>query len=164
MPWILALSYWFHLLATVIWLGGIVLLTLFAWPAWQRGSLAANQWWEIQRKFVPLANASWIALLLTGFYQMTNDANYDGFLTINSPWAAVILLKHIAFIGMVAVTIYMQAVLHPAMKRAAVLAQQKPQKAAQELSSTQKREILLLRINLVCALIVLFFTAVATAL
>lgn len=163
MPWLLALSYWIHLLATIIWLGGITLITLFAWPALQRGTLAANQWWDIQRKFVPWANLSMIVLLITGFYQMTTDSNYSGFLSFDSTWAVAILFKHIAFLVMIGITVYMQAVLFPAMSRAALLAEKRPQTAAKESDQIQSREIRLLRLNLICAAIVLLFTALATA-
>jgi uncharacterized membrane protein len=155
MAWLLALSYWIHLLATIIWIGGIALITLLAWPALQRGTLEANQWWSMQRKFVLWANGSMVLLLITGFYQMTVDSNYAGFLTFDSTWAVAILLKHIAFIGMVIITIY--------MARLALLREQKPGAAAAESDKIQKREILLLRLNLICAVLVLLFTAVATA-
>jgi uncharacterized membrane protein len=163
MAWLLALSYWIHLLATIIWIGGIALITLLAWPALQRGTLEANQWWSMQRKFVLWANGSMVLLLITGFYQMTVDSNYAGFLTFDSTWAVAILLKHIAFIGMVIITVYMQAVLYPAMARLALLREQKPGAAVAESDKIQKREILLLRLNLICAVLVLLFTAVATA-
>jgi putative copper export protein len=163
MSWILALSYWIHLLATVIWLGGITLLTLFAWPALKRGTLDQNQWWSTQRKFVLWANISIVALLISGFYQMTNDINYSGFLTIDSQWAVTMLLKHIAFVVMVGITVYMQAVLYPAMSRVQLLNKQKPAMADAEREKLQKREIQMLRLNLVCALVVLLLTAVATA-
>ena len=163
MPWILTLSYLIHLMATVVWLGGIALITLFAWPALQHGTLASNQWWSIQRKFVLWANVSMVLLLITGFYQMTVDSNYNGFLSIDSQWAVAILLKHIAYIVMIGITVYMQAVLHPAMSRAALLVEQKPERGAAESEKIQKREILLLRTNLICAVIVLLFTALATA-
>jgi uncharacterized membrane protein len=164
MPWLLALSYWIHLLATIIWLGGIALITLLAWPALQRGTLAANQWWSMQRKFVPWANASMILLLVTGFYQMTTDGNYTGFLSIDSTWAVVILLKHIAFLAMVVIAVYMQAILYPALSRMALLAKQRPQTAADKSAQFQTREIRLLQLNLICAVVVLLFTALATAL
>ncbi|MCB0017173.1 MAG: hypothetical protein KDE09_05235, partial [Anaerolineales bacterium] len=77
--WILAISYWIHLLTTVIWLGGMALMALVAWPALRQGSLTDNQWLTLQQKFLPYANASLILLLLTGFVQMTNDSNYNGF-------------------------------------------------------------------------------------
>lgn len=163
MSWLLALSYWVHLLATIIWLGGIALITLLAWPALQRGTLQANQWWAIQRKFVPWANASMIVLLVTGFYQMTVDSNYSGFLAIDSTWAFAILAKHLAYIVMVVITVYMQAVLYPAMSRLTLLLEQKPQAAAAEKARIEKQEILFLRLNLICAAVVLLFTAVATA-
>jgi uncharacterized membrane protein len=163
MSWILAASYLIHLLATVVWLGGIALLTLLAWPAMQHGTLTSNQWWAIQRKFVVWANVSMVLLLITGFYQMTVDTNYNGFLNIDSEWAIVILLKHIAYIAMIAITAYMQAFLYPAMSRAALLAEQKPDMGAAESDKIQKREILLLRLNLILAVTVLFFTALATS-
>lgn len=163
MPWILAISYWIHLLATIVWLGGIALITLIAWPALQRGTLKANEWWAVQRRFITWANVSIIILLVTGFYQMTVDPNYKGFLQVDSQWAVAILLKHIAFLGMVAITAYMQAVLYPAMARTALLSERKPEIAASESSRIQKREIRLLRLNLVCAVVVLLFTATATA-
>ena len=90
-------------------------------------------------------------LLVTGFYQMTNDANYSGFLTVDSQWAVAILLKHVAFAVMLILTVYMQAILYPAMSRLALLAEQKPDTAAIKRKSIQLREIRLLRLNLVCA-------------
>ncbi len=163
MSWLLAISYWIHLLATIVWLGGIAAITLLAWPALQRGTLAANQWWMIQRKFVPWANISMVVLLVTGFYQMTVDANYAGFLTVDSQWAVAILLKHIAFVAMVVITVYIQTILYPAMSRLSLLAKTKPEIADVESGSIQNREIRLLRLNLVCAALVLLFTALATA-
>ena len=32
-PLVLAISYFFHLLATIIWIGGLALLVLVVWPA-----------------------------------------------------------------------------------------------------------------------------------
>ncbi len=150
-------------MATVVWLGGIALIALFAWPALQRGTLAANQWWIIQRRFIPWANASMIVLLITGFYQMTSDANYTGFLQVDSSWAMAILLKHIAYLAMIFITVYMQVILYPAMSRFTMLVDKQPAVAAAEQERLQKREICLLRLNLASAIIVLLFTAIATA-
>jgi hypothetical protein len=57
----------------------------------------------------------------------------------------------------------MQAILYPAMSRAALLVEQKPDLGAAESEKIQNRDILLLRLNLIFAVIVLFFTALATA-
>lgn len=161
--WVLALSYWIHLLATVVWLGGMAVMAFIAWPALRRGTLSGNQWIELQKRFAPWVSGSLIILLITGFIQMTNDTNYEGFLVFDSVWAWAILLKHIAFLGMVALTVYLQFVLYPSMNRISVLAETRPDLAAEEQSTLTRQEIRLLRINLVCAAGVLLFTAVATA-
>jgi uncharacterized membrane protein len=169
--WILVFSYWFHLLATVIWLGGLALMLLVAWPALRRGTLADNHWLVLQQRFMPWASGSLIVLLITGFVQMTNDANYTGFLQIDSLWAGAILIKHLAFGGMVAIGIYVQWVLYPAMERLKLLGEKRPSRQAHDKASLHlseqtafsQREIRLLRLNLLCAAAVLFCTAVATA-
>lgn len=161
--WILVASYWVHLIATVVWLGGMALMAFVAWPALRHGTLADNQWFAIQRRFLPWANASLVLLLITGFVQMTNDSNYNGFLIFDSLWAWAILLKHIAFVGMVVIAGYMQGFLYPAMDRISVLLEKRPQLARGEQEKLAQREMRLLRLNLFWAAVVLLFTAVATA-
>ncbi|MCZ2114604.1 MAG: CopD family protein [Anaerolineae bacterium] len=161
--WILAASYWVHLLSTIVWLGGIVLMAFIAWPALNQGTLDANQWFQLQKRFLPWVNASLVLLLITGFIQMTNDENYSGFLAIDSLWAWAMLLKHVAYVVMVALTATMQFILYPAMTRAALLAQTRPETAAAERDKLAAREIRYLRLNVAAAMIVLLFTAIATA-
>jgi len=161
--WVLVFSYWIHLLATVIWLGGMTLMLLVAWPALRRGALAENNWLALQQKLLPWANGSLLLLLITGFVQMTNDPNYSGFLAIDSLWAGAMLVKHIAFVGMAGIGGYAQAVLYPAMKRLELLAAKRPSLAQAEQEKLSRRDIRLLKLNLACAAAVLLFTAVATA-
>lgn len=161
--WLLALSYWIHLLATVVWLGGMALMAFIAWPALRRGTLDNNQWFELQKRFAPWVNGSLVVLLITGLVQMTNDTNYNGFFVFDSLWAWAILLKHIAFLGMVALTVYLQFSLYPAMTRLNLLRAANQDLAEDEAAGLARQEIRLLRVNLVCAAVVLFFTAIATA-
>jgi uncharacterized membrane protein len=163
MFWLLVVSYWVHLLATVMWLGGLALWGVVGMPAFSQQTLTANQWLTLQKRFLPYANASLIMLLITGFVQMTNDPNYNGFLQVDSLWAGAMLVKHIAFVGMVAITAYMQARIYPAMERALLLMQKKSELGINEQTHLEKQEKRLLSLNLVCAAAVLFFTAIATA-
>jgi hypothetical protein len=101
--------------------------------------------------------------LITGFVQMTNDRNYSGFLSVDSVWAWAILIKHLAFMGMVVITIFVQVSLYPSMSRLALLAEKRPKSAAGEQEKVRRREIWSLRLNLLCAVAVLFCTAIATA-
>lgn len=161
--WVLTLSYWIHLIATVIWLGGLVVMAFIAWPALQRQTLQQNQWIDLQKQLNPWINGSLILLLITGFVQMTNDPNYTGFLNIDSLWAGALLVKHIAIVGMILIALYSQAVIQPNMARVKILSQKNPATAATEQDALLAQEIKLLRLNLFCAVLVLLFTAVATA-
>ena len=97
--WVLSLSYWFHLLSTVVWLGGLSLMTLIAWPAVRGQTLTADQWISLRRRFTPWANISLAVLWITGFLQMTSDSHYEGFLVVRTLWAQAILIKHLAVIA-----------------------------------------------------------------
>jgi uncharacterized membrane protein len=163
MFWLTVISYWLHLMATVVWLGGLALWGVVGMPAFSAKTLTANQWLVLQKRFLPYANASLVILLVTGFIQMTTDPNYNGFLQVDSLWAGAILVKHIAFAGMVAISVYMQGRIYPAMERALLLMQKKENLGLAEQTQLEKQEKRLLWLNLVCAVSVLFFTAVATA-
>lgn len=161
--WLLALSYWIHLLATVVWLGGLALMGLVAWPALRKQTLSANHWLHLQKRFTPWVNASLVILLITGFVQMTYDPNYEGFLDVSSLWAQAILVKHIAVGAMIVIGGYVQWRIHPAMERTALLVEKRPQLAEEERESLLHQEVRLLRLNMFCAAAVLLFTAIATA-
>lgn len=161
--WAISLSYWLHLLSTVVWLGGLSLMTLVAWPAVRRQVLTADQWIALRRRFAPWANISLVVLWITGFLQMTSDSNYEGFLVVRSLWAQAILIKHLAVIAMMGFGLYIQWRVHPNLERINLLAEKKPELAQAERESLVQQEARLLRLNLVCAAAVLFFTAIATA-
>ncbi|MCP5095735.1 MAG: hypothetical protein GY943_09300 [Chloroflexi bacterium] len=161
--WVLAISYWVHLLATVIWFGGLLIMGVAAFPALREGELAENQWMTMQQRVLPWVNGSLLLLLITGFLQMTNDTNYGGFLQLDGIWAWAMLLKHVAYVGIVGLTVYLQVSVYPAMKRTAVFTKQRPKLAATELERLSRQETRLLRINFACAMLLLLCTAVATA-
>jgi len=163
MFWVLAFSYWIHLLSTVIWFGSLILMSLAAWPALQKGSLMVNSWLALQKRLTPWANLSLVLLLITGFLQMTNDVNYSGFFVIDSTWAWAMLVKHIAFTAVVIVTAYLQFFLYPAVERVTLLLEKRPQLAQKQQEKLAQREKNVLRVNLVCSAAILLFTGVATA-
>ncbi|MCP4415085.1 MAG: hypothetical protein GY805_00585 [Chloroflexi bacterium] len=163
MFWTLVFSYWVHLLATVVWFSGLILLAMTAGFALQKGSLAANHWLTLQKRLIPWTNLSLVLLLLTGFVQMTNDVNYSGFLAVDSRWAWAMLVKHIAFVVLAVITVYLQFGLYPAVNRMILLLEKRPQLAQQEQEKLARREKQLLWLNMACAATILFCTAIATA-
>lgn len=161
--WALSLSYWLHLLSTVVWLGGLTLMTLVAWPAVRGQTISADQWIALRQRFAPWGNISLAVLWITGFLQMTSDTNYEGFLVVRTLWAQAILIKHLAVIAMMGFGLYIQWRVHPNLERINLLAEKKPDLAKQEKEALTQQEARLLRLNLICAAAVLLCTAVATA-
>ncbi len=166
-PSVLAISYFFHLLATIVWIGGLALLVLVVWPAAAR-TLGDDPRWpellaELRRRFTPLANLSLVVLIVTGLFQTGGDPNYNGLLVFDNAWSRAILLKHIAIAGMILVGALLQFGVVPAQEQLAILrarGKADPAEAARLL----RRERWLNALNLALGTLVLAFTAVATAL
>lgn len=162
-PWVLAISYWLHMVATIVWVGGLALMALVVWPGARAvlgpGPELAGFIRRLQQRFNPLAWASLAVLVATGLTQMAGNDNYAGFLQIDNTWAVAILVKHLAIGGMVLIGLYLQLVLQPALARLALL--EARGHAAPEAEPLRRRELNLTRLNLICGILVLGFTAVA---
>jgi|RhiMetdeSRZDD1v2_1073273.scaffolds.fasta_scaffold27967_5 uncharacterized membrane protein len=158
--WVLALSYWLHLLATVVWIGGLAMLILIAWPGIETTFRDALD--IVERRFRPWANISLAVLLVTGLIQMGGDQHYTGFLVFNSVWALGLLAKHIIIGGMIVITLILQLNVHPALDRARLLAGRAS--ASDEGAAARRNLRRLTAINLALGILVLLLTAVITAL
>lgn len=162
--WALALTYWLHMLATVLWLGSLVAVTLLVLPAARRSldTKSQSQLLEaIQHRLDPLGWFSLALLLITGLFQMSANPNYEGFLAISGQWAISILVKHIFFGGMILVSAAQTWWLLPSIRRA-MLRQQKSGDET-DVIALRKREALLLNLNLILAILILGMTALARA-
>ncbi len=167
-PWILAVNYFFHLIATVIWIGGMVMLALVVWPSSRRvlggdPKLAALLA-DLRKRFNPLASLSLVVLVITGMIQMTGNPNYDGLLGFTNDWSRAILLKHVAILGMLIVGATLQWGIAPAQERLALLRARVREIPAEEVARLNRRERRLDAVNLLLGMLVLAFTALATAL
>lgn len=174
--WLLALSYFFHLIATVTWIGGLVLMSVILWPearAWlarraqdaqasgQPGGVLFDFFDQFRKRFTIYSNLSLFVLIVTGLFQMDKSPNYDGLLQFTNDWSRAILIKHIATLVMIGIGVLMQFSLIPALERAALLASRG--KDAGDLERLRRRERSLTLINTVFGVLVLACTAVATA-
>jgi uncharacterized membrane protein len=160
--WALSIAYWLHMLATVLWIGGLAALSLIVLPAAQK-ALDPNAYADLlavlQKRLDPLGWFSVVVLLISGTLQMSSNPNYEGFLSIRGLWASSILIKHILFGLMVLVSGYITWGLLPALRRAALL--KASGKEFPEIEKLQKREAFLLRLNLILGVFVLLLTAIA---
>lgn len=166
-PSLLAVSLFLHLVATVVWLGGLFLLTLLVWPETRRNLADNPQRYRLlnglRQRFQPLTWLSIAVLLVTGLFQMTADPHYEGMLQFNNPWSRAILLKHVAMAGMVICGIILQWRVLPALRRAGWLLDRGRSDAA-EWQRLRRQELRLARMSVALGLLVLLFTAMATAL
>lgn len=165
-PLFLAISYFLHLVATVVWIGGLVLLAVLVNPAARRvlaeSPMLDKLLREWRRRFVPLGNLSLAVLVITGLFQMAGNKYYDGLMQFTNDWSRAILLKHIAVIGMIVVGVALQYGVAPALERASLLAERgKGDPAAY--ARLRRRESRLTWMNVALGLLVLAFTAWATA-
>ncbi len=165
-PWLLAASFLLHLMATVIWIGGLATMGLVVWPGLRRAlrddAALARAAETIDARFRPLANLSLIVLILTGLVQMNANKNYTGLLNLSNLWAQAIALKHLSIVGMIAVGAVMSFAVQPALRRNALLAAGGVANAA-EAAALRQRLQRLERVNLALGILVLAFTAVARA-
>ncbi len=161
-PWALTVSYWLHMLATVAWLGGLAAVSLILIPALDKLADPQARLDILHRAQKRLDPLGWFSLLLltgTGLVQMSASPAYDGFLSITNRWALAILLKHIVFLGMMGVSVFITWKAMPDLERA--ILRQSLGKAAQDIPQLMRRNVALIRLNLFLGAIVLIFTALA---
>jgi len=163
----LAVSFFFHLIATVVWIGGLVVMSLLVWPETQRVFGTDSNVYEflarLRKRFLPLTHLSLAVLIVTGLVQTVGDSNYEGTLQFTNTWSRVILLKHVAVGGMFIVGLVLQFWLLPALERAQILAKHGKDDPA-EWEQLHRNEVRLTWLNVLLGMIVLGLTAWATAL
>src|SRR5512138_1957112 len=162
--WVLALTYWLHLFATVTWVGSLAGVSLLVLPAMQRSLDPETQLVFIealQKRLEPIAWFSMSLLLVTGLFQMSVNPHYDGFLSTSTQWSIAILIKHILGIVMVVVSAIQTWEVIPAIRRA--IMRSKKTDNADQIDSLRRREIRLLRMNFGLSLLILLATAFARA-
>ncbi|HET7010211.1 MAG TPA: CopD family protein [Anaerolineales bacterium] len=110
----LAIAYWLHMAATVVWVGGLVFQSAILAPSLPPDSDLLER---VRRRFEPLAWLSLAVLIGTGLIQMSASPNYSGLLSIRNGWSAAILAKHAAIGVMVLAAAYQTWAVQPRLAR-----------------------------------------------
>ncbi len=174
--WALALVFWLHMAATVVWIGGLAALSIFVMPAAGRmleAGAYAGFLAELQRRLNPVGWFCLAVLAGTGMIQMSANPHYQGFLVIETGWAGAILVKHLVFLSMAGLSAYQAWGLAPrlernALRRAYEMRQAAPagdeiRPAAVEAEKLLGEQSQLIRLNLALGIIALGLTALARA-
>ena len=159
--WVLAVIYWLHMLATVTWIGSLAAINILVLPASKRTLKLVDQLSlisAVQKRLEPIAWFSISLLVVTGLIQMSTSPHYDGFLSISTQWSMAILTKHILGAIMVVVSAIQTWEVIPAIQRTLM---KKENADTDELATLQRRELILLRLNLLLSVLILGATAVA---
>lgn len=162
---LLALSLFFHLTATAVWIGGLLITMLLVWPA-VRTSLQESQplyafLRSVRKRFYPISNLSLVVLIATGLFQMTADPNYEGFLRFDNTWSVVMLVKHVVIVFMALAGLMLQYGVAPELERTSLLLERGKgdASAAQQWAMLRRREVRLTWANGLLGLSVLGFSA-----
>lgn len=159
---ILVISLFFHLTATVIWVGGLLITVILVWPEVRRTLADHPALYQmmnrLRRRFTPLGNLSLAVLIVTGSIQMSLDTNYNGFMDFNNTWSKLILLKHLAIIGMIGCGAVLQFTVTPALERTSLLLE-RGKGEPDEWQRLRRREAQLTWVNALLAVAVLGFSA-----
>jgi uncharacterized membrane protein len=150
------------MLATVLWIGGLAVLTLVVLPAARKvlDVAAYARFLDTMRlRLDPLGWLSALILLASGLIQMSARVHYEGFLTVEGIWAGAILVKHLLFGLMLTISGYITWGVLPALRRAAL--GQAGGNDASEMVILQQRSIRLMQVNLLIGVSVLLLSSIA---
>jgi uncharacterized membrane protein len=158
---IFAISLFFHLLATVVWIGGLIITALLVWPevrrALENSPALYSTMNRLRRRFTPWGYLSLAVLIVTGLIQMALSPHYTGFMDFSSEWSRAILFKHIALGGMIVCGAILQYGVAPALERVSLMAE-RGKDNPEEWVRLRKREVRLTWINIILGIAVLGFS------
>lgn len=166
-PSLLAVSVFFHIVSTLVWVGGLLFMTIFVWPEVQR-VLADNPALyrilsRLRKRFMPATNLALVVLIITGLTQMVGDPNYGGTLVFDNDWSKIILVKHGLLVIMVALGVLLQFGVIPALERATLLAE-RGKDSEDQWSRLRRRERWLTSASLLLGLAIIALSTWAAAL
>jgi putative copper export protein len=160
--WILTISYALHMLATVLWIGGLLFQALFLLPLLSQEPLKTKTSLNLtllQTRFQPLAWLSLAVLFGTGLTQMAAHPQYEGLLAIRNQWSIALFAKHLSILPMLAITAFQSFVLHPRLERD-MLKASRPSFQSNS-STTLRTEKRLIAVNTLFSIVILVLTALA---
>lgn len=157
-PWIVSLSHFLHISATVVWVGGIFMTILVILPGSKtalESPLVGKLMKEVGQRFTPMANMSILLLIVSGlilFYYA--NRNFTSFGDLLKSWNTLIFCKFGVVVIMVCVHFYRGSILSKRIIESAAQANEA------HTAGLRKLSLDLVKTNLILGFVVLVFTAV----
>lgn len=104
---------WLHALATVVFIGHFLLLSLIYLPAVgkQTPEIAGPILGDVSKRSRVWMYSLLLIFIVTGIYLMLVDPNYHGVGNFGNLWAVLMLVKHILIVAMIALGFFYNAIL-----------------------------------------------------
>ncbi len=157
----LGLATWLHLVAAVLWMGGVLTLLYIVWPELKSAlgfsSARTRIAYGVVRRFTWVFLTCIVVLIASGIYMMREDENYLGILDFRNTWSKLLVFKHALFVVMVAAAIYIGFVVNPRIGRS--LKEGRHAAVAAKMAVRQRRMAYL---NIALILLILLITGLLT--
>lgn len=159
---VLTLSHFLHLLATTLWVGGILMILAVTLPSAQAtltpAAMTGKLMGEISMRFSWLANISIATLAGTGIAIYWVDDKFTTVMDLNNSWNIVILFKIICFSLMMVIHLYRNLVLNRKIINSSTIGNE------QETAKLKGLSLNLVRTNCALGLVILLLAAIAISL
>ncbi len=158
---ILSASYFLHFLATVVWIGGIIMILLVILPSaktsLESAPMISGLMKEITKHFTLMANISIFILIVTGIVIAFYNKNFTNILDLSNHWNLVMFLKHIFVALMIIIHFYRGLILNPKIGKLSL------QVDDSQIAKLRKYSLDLVKANLVLGLVVLFVSGILSS-
>lgn len=117
-PVIIALLIWLHQLATVVWIGQLLLTGLIYMPLFAeqlKAPALGNMIRGMAKRAAPWIWASVVIFIITGVAMTLGKTRALGLTGFGHPWVLLILIKHVIVVVMIILAVYMQRVALPGL-------------------------------------------------
>jgi uncharacterized membrane protein len=112
---LIALSTWLHVLATIVMIGHYFFISLIYLPVFERqmqGTALRDMLESVSARLRPYFGGSLIIFLVTGSYLMLINEHYQGLgHFFSNPWSSLIVIKHALVLAFLALAIYSERVI-----------------------------------------------------
>jgi len=147
---------WIHLLASVVWIGGIFFILFVALPGAketleQPGKLMG----ALSKRFVPLANISILFIFVTGIIMSLSSHRLSEITSLGSAWSQVLSAKIMLALIMAGIHFYRGLILAPKLTKLTA-----EDGHSEKVSGLQRLSLNLVKTNFLFGLIVLLVTAI----
>ncbi len=107
---LVSLSTWLHALATIVFVGYYLFLSLIYLPIFERkmqGNALSDQLEQVSARLRPYYGASLLIFLVTGTHLTLINKDYPGFGNFfANPWSVLIVIKHVLVLAFLALALY----------------------------------------------------------